>query len=155
MKEIFQNITWQTVLAQHTPVAPRFASSRHLHWKKASSLAWRGLSLRQFCDILSCFRYIILAVPASGIYISERLEILQSIPNMQLTKIFFLASLITASLAHTRVWSIWVNDVDQGPGVSTYVCIISISIYMLTSYLGDPYILGRFGLLRRTTPSRT
>ncbi|KJA28143.1 lytic polysaccharide monooxygenase [Hypholoma sublateritium FD-334 SS-4] len=24
-------------------------------------------------------------------------------------------------MAHTRVWSIWVNDVDQGEGVSAYI----------------------------------
>lgn len=48
---------------------------------------------------------------------------------MQLSKIFFLASLVTAAVAHTRVWSIWVNDVDQGEGVSTYVCILAISIW--------------------------
>ncbi|KAF8202203.1 glycoside hydrolase family 61 protein [Pholiota molesta] len=40
---------------------------------------------------------------------------------MQLNKLALLASLVTAATAHTRIWGIWVNDVYQGPGVSTYV----------------------------------
>jgi cellulase len=31
------------------------------------------------------------------------------------------SSLISASLAHTTVWSVWVNDVDQGDGRNQYV----------------------------------
>lgn len=41
---------------------------------------------------------------------------------MQLNKLALLSSLVTAATAHTRIWGIWVNDVDQGPGLSTYVC---------------------------------
>lgn len=31
------------------------------------------------------------------------------------------AALLGAAEAHTRVWSLWVNDVDQGDGRSTYI----------------------------------
>ncbi|KAJ3517764.1 hypothetical protein NLJ89_g313 [Agrocybe chaxingu] len=40
---------------------------------------------------------------------------------MQLQTFVVLASLLTAALAHTRVWGIWVNGVDQGSGVDQYI----------------------------------
>ncbi|KAH9475835.1 putative endo-beta-1,4-glucanase D [Psilocybe cubensis] len=40
---------------------------------------------------------------------------------MQLSKLALLASFVGAAVAHTRIWGVWVNDVDQGDGVGVYV----------------------------------
>ncbi|KAF9480514.1 glycoside hydrolase family 61 protein [Pholiota conissans] len=40
---------------------------------------------------------------------------------MQLGKLALLASFVSAATAHTRIWSIWVNGVDQGTGLNTYI----------------------------------
>ncbi|PPQ73742.1 hypothetical protein CVT25_001619 [Psilocybe cyanescens] len=40
---------------------------------------------------------------------------------MQLRKLLVLTSFIVTALAHTRVWGVWVNGVDQGNGVDQYV----------------------------------
>ncbi|KDR78751.1 hypothetical protein GALMADRAFT_224003 [Galerina marginata CBS 339.88] len=40
---------------------------------------------------------------------------------MQLQKLFILASFVATALAHTRVWGVWVNGVDQGDGRDQYV----------------------------------
>ncbi|KAF5316037.1 hypothetical protein D9619_006355 [Psilocybe cf. subviscida] len=40
---------------------------------------------------------------------------------MQLAKLTFFSSLIGVALAHTRIWGVWVNDVDQGDGRDIYV----------------------------------
>jgi len=41
--------------------------------------------------------------------------------KMQLTKLAFLFPFIGAALAHTRIWGVWVNGVDQGDGRDIYV----------------------------------
>ncbi|KAF9531732.1 glycoside hydrolase family 61 protein [Crepidotus variabilis] len=40
---------------------------------------------------------------------------------MQLKSLVVLASVLSTALAHTRVWSIWVNGVDQGDGKGVYI----------------------------------
>ncbi|KAF8159610.1 glycoside hydrolase family 61 protein [Crassisporium funariophilum] len=40
---------------------------------------------------------------------------------MQLQSLVVLASVIATAMAHTRVWSIWVNGVDQGDGRNLYI----------------------------------
>lgn len=40
---------------------------------------------------------------------------------MKFTKLAFLASLVATISAHTTVWGVWVNGVNQGNGQNTYV----------------------------------
>lgn len=78
---------------------------------------------------LFAWRYIVYArilrhkVWPNYIYILVLTQNSSKLSRMQIPRIVFLASLITATMAHTRVWSIWINGVDQGQGVSTYVSI--------------------------------
>ncbi|KAF9531733.1 glycosyl hydrolase family 61-domain-containing protein [Crepidotus variabilis] len=40
---------------------------------------------------------------------------------MQLKAFVVLASVLSTALAHTRVWSVWINGVDQGDGKGQYI----------------------------------
>ncbi|KAF9563943.1 glycoside hydrolase family 61 protein [Agrocybe pediades] len=40
---------------------------------------------------------------------------------MQLRSLLLSASLVSTALAHTRIWGVWVNEVDQGDGRDIYV----------------------------------
>lgn len=45
---------------------------------------------------------------------------------MQLTTLVALASFVSTAMAHTHVWAVWVNGVDQGDGRNRYVSLLTL-----------------------------